>query len=76
MTINSLRDMLHAVPFQPFTIRLADGRSVPVPHPEFVLVTGGGRTAIVASPVDDHFTIVDPLLVTQLEVGDTASAAS
>ncbi len=76
MTINSLRDLIHAVPFQAFTIRLADGRSVEVPHPDFILVTGGGRTAIVASAVDDHFTIVDLLLVTQLEVGQTTSTAS
>jgi hypothetical protein len=74
MTINSLRDMIHAVPFQPFTIRLADGRSVRVPHPDFIAVIGGGRTVFVASPVEDQFTIVDLLLVTQLEVGDTSSS--
>jgi hypothetical protein len=76
MTINSLRDVLHAVPFQPFTIRLADGRSVPVPHPGFVVVTGGVRTAIVASHIEDHFTIIDLLLVTQLDVGNTASSVN
>ena len=69
MTINSLRDMLHNVPFKPFTIRLADGRSIPVPHPDFIAVTGNGRTAFVGSEEEDRFTIIDRLLVPQLQVG-------
>ena len=74
MTTDSLRERIHAVPFRPFTIRLAGGRSVPVPHPNFILVTPAGGTAIIASNADDHFTIVDVLLVTPLEVGDTTSS--
>ena len=73
MTINSLGDVLHAVPFKPFRIHLSDGRSVPVPHPDFITVTGAGRTAIVASETEDHFTIIDLLLVTQLEVSANTS---
>ena len=76
MTINSLRDRLHAVPFQPFAIRTANGRAVQVPHPDFIAVAGGGRTVIVASQTEDHFTVVDLLLVTQLEVGETTSSAN
>ena len=73
MTINSLREVLYAVPFQPFVIRLADGRSVEVPHPDFITVTGGGRTAIVSNQAKESFSIVDLLLVTQLEVGISLS---
>ena len=76
MTINSLRDTIHAVPFKPFTFHLSDGRTVPVPHPDFITVTGAGRTAIVASDTEDHFTIIDLLLVTQIEVGASTSANS
>ena len=76
MTINSFLGVLRAVPFQPFTIRLADGRSVEVPHPDFVTVTGGGRTAVVSSLVDKHYSIIDLLLVTQLEVGAFSAPAS
>jgi hypothetical protein len=75
MTIDSLRDMIHATSYQPFTIRLADDRSVPVPHPDFMAITGGGGTVFVASSVDDHFTIVDSPLIPQLEVGETTSSA-
>ena len=76
MTINSLQETLRAVPFKPFTMHLADGRSVPVPHPDFITVTGAGRTAIVASRTEDRFTIIDLLLVTQLEVGGSLSTNS
>ena len=68
MTINSLREVLDKVPFRPFAIRLADGRSLEVPHPDFITVTGGGRTAIVSSQVEKRYSIVDLLLVTELEV--------
>ena len=74
MTIHSLRDVIDAVPSEPFTTRLADGRSAEAPHPDFILVTGGGRTASRASQFEDHLTTVDLWLVTQLDVGAAASA--
>ena len=75
MTINSLKEMVHAVPFKPFAIRIADGRSVPVPHPDFVAITSGGRTLLIGDASEDHFSIIDLLLVTQLEVGEPPSSA-
>ena len=68
MTINELRNTLNAQPFKAFLLHTADGRSLPVPHPDYLFVTGGGRTVIVNSMVDTSFTIVDLLLVTRLEV--------
>lgn len=67
MTTQQLRDMLQAVPFRAFTIHLADGRHVPVEHPEFVLISPSGRTMIVYLP-DDSFNIIDLLLITDLAV--------
>ena len=74
MTIHELRDTLSAQPFRPFLLHTADGRTLPVPHPDFLFVTGGGRTVIINSTDDESFTIVDLLLVTQLEV--SAAGAS
>ncbi|HSU85971.1 MAG TPA: hypothetical protein VLI42_04495 [Chthoniobacterales bacterium] len=68
MTINEFQNALNAAPFGRFIIHLADGRSIPVVHPDFVLVTGKGRTAIISRPEDDWFAIVDLLLISQLEV--------
>ena len=76
MTIHSLKKMIHAVPFKPFTIRLADGRGVEVPHPDFIGITGGGRTLFVGDETEDEFSIVDLLLVTQLEADISHSANS
>jgi len=68
MTINEFRNALSAAAFRPFIVHLADGRTIPVAHPDFVFFTGRGRTAIISRPGDDWFVIVDLLLMTHLEV--------
>ena len=68
MTINEFRNCLSAAPFRPFVVHLADGQTIPVVHPDFVMVTGQGRTAIICRPEDDWFSIVDLLLISHLEV--------
>ena len=68
MTINEFRNALAAAPFRPFLLHLADGQTIPVVHPDFVLVTGQGRTAIISRPEDDWFAIVDLLFISHLEV--------
>ncbi|HXY60521.1 MAG TPA: hypothetical protein VEH26_02820 [Chthoniobacterales bacterium] len=68
MTIHEFRNVLSAVPFRPFVVHLADGQTIPVVHPDFVLVTGQGRTAIISKPDDDWFAIVDLLLMSHVEV--------
>jgi hypothetical protein len=35
-TMNQVRKAMHAQPFDPFLIRLVDGRTFRVPHPDFV----------------------------------------
>jgi len=51
-------------PFVPFTIALADGRSLAVTHPEAVAV--GRRRVVVVAP-DDSTTIIEPLLIVSLD---------
>jgi hypothetical protein len=67
MTIEQLRTVHHAEPFCPFTIHLADRRKLLVPHRDFLSHSPTGRTIIVHQQ-DDSFSIVDLLLVTELEV--------
>jgi hypothetical protein len=38
MDIEGVREALHKEPFQPFVMRLADGRALTVPHPDFLAV--------------------------------------
>lgn len=60
---------MHAAPFHPFTINVADGRSLHVPHPDFIAIMGNGRTAFVTSPIEQtpSYFIVDVPMITQLE---------
>lgn len=66
MTIEQLRDMHAAKPFRPFNIHFADGRRLTIRHPEFLARSPSGRTAIVYGK-NDHFEVIDLLLVTSLE---------
>jgi hypothetical protein len=67
MTIERFQSVLHQVPFRPFTIRMADGRSFEVPHPDFVAHAPSGRKIILVHP-DDNYSILDLLLMSELEV--------
>jgi hypothetical protein len=67
MTAEQLRAMRDANPFRPFTIHLADGRSLSVPHRDIVSQSPAGRTIIVYGS-DEAFSVVDLYLVTELAV--------
>jgi hypothetical protein len=74
MTIEQLRAAYDAQPFRPFVMHLADGRSVPVGHREFIMTVPSGRTIVVCQP-DDTLNIIDLLLVTDLEVKPAPNGA-
>ena len=64
MDVAGVREALHRQPFEPFAIRLADGRSLPVRHPDFVAV----RTRrIVVVGEDDSTLMIEPLLIVSLD---------
>jgi hypothetical protein len=67
MSSEQLKATLRQQPFQPFTIRLVDGRSFHVPHPEWVIVSPSGRTAIVFEQDDSH-SVLDLMLMNELKV--------
>ena len=71
MTIEQLRTAHLASPFRPFTIRVADGRSFLVRHPEFLSHSPSGRTMIVHHD-DDSYSVLDLLLVTELEFSNSS----
>jgi hypothetical protein len=75
VTIEQLRSVHQATPFRSFTIHLVDGRQISVPHREFLSHSASGRTMIVHHK-DDSFSVIDLLLVTELEVHNGPVAAS
>ena len=68
MTIENVRELIHANPFVPFSLRLADGRTVPVVHADFVSSSPTGRVVHVFHGPEDASSFVDVLLVTALEL--------
>ena len=68
MTSDHLKSFIRAVPFQPFNVRMADERVFHIHHPEFISIFPSNRAAIIHSRDDDTFSVVDILLMTELEV--------
>jgi hypothetical protein len=70
MKRDRLRDAMHAAPFQPFIIHVADGNSARVPHPDFIALLGS-RTEIVTSPSENAkppYRLIDIPMITQFEI--------
>jgi hypothetical protein len=65
VTIEQIKRLYEAQPFQPFVIHLASGREVAVPHREFMWAAPSGRTIFVELP-DESVDIIDLLLVTDV----------
>lgn len=66
MTIEEIKRVHGARPFEPFTMHPADGRKLRVKHPEFMMQIPGGRIVYVATP-DGDVESVDLLMVVSLE---------
>ena len=63
--LEQLRELVHAVPFVPFSIILPNGRSVKVPHPDFIwLHPLDKKTVMVALPTGGARIINVQLIVT------------
>lgn len=72
MHADTLREVLHAQPFQPFTVHTVSGGAYPVDHPDFVWLTRGGRTIYINLPggEGERVRIVDSALIERLETTD------
>jgi hypothetical protein len=75
MTIEQLHTARNSKPFRPFNIRMADGRTFSIPHPDFVSMSPAGRTVVIYHP-DDSASIVDLLLMTELELSPPSNASA
>ena len=64
MDLQGIREALRRQPFEPFSLGLADGRSLAVPHPEMVAV---GKRRIIVVEADDSWSVVEPLMIVSLD---------
>ena len=73
MIATELHKLQQANPFTPYRIRLADGKTIRVQHPDFVAISPTGRMATAYS-ADGEMHIIDIFLVTDLAVEPLAAA--
>jgi hypothetical protein len=74
MNADQLRAAARAIPFRPFSVHMADGRSFHVPHPDFVSMSPKGRTVIIY-PDNDEMSILDVLRMSEIRMAADAPAA-
>ena len=75
MRTETLHEILHTAPFQSFTLCLADGTRVDVPHPDFIAQPQGARIAVVMGQNEStHY--IDIALVTKIEIGPSTPAGT
>ena len=71
-----IRDLLRAVPFQPFVIRMADGREYSIERPDFVLAAASDVPQVTLEDPDGSQHYLSALLVTSIErVGPVAAGS-
>ena len=73
MTATEFQKLQRADPFSPYRIRLADGKTIRVPHPDFVAISPTGRM-VTAYSADGEMHIIDIFLVTSLAIEPPARA--
>lgn len=66
-----IRELLHARPFVPFVIRMADGRDYRIEHPDFVLAAASDVPQITIEEPDGRQHFLSALLVTSVERGSS-----
>ncbi len=75
MKAESLREVVRAQPFRPFSLILANGERLPVPHPEWVWLLPAGRT-IGWSDQDERVKLLDVGLLLGVEMDTPIPAGS
>ena len=76
MHADTIKEVLHVQPFQPFTIHTVSGESYLVDHPDFVSLSRGGRTVIIslAGGEGERIRMLDTALIERLEKNDVHQA--
>jgi hypothetical protein len=62
-----IRQLLHASPFQPFIIRMADGKEYRIEHPDFVLAAASDAPQIAFEEPDGTMRFLSAVLAASVE---------
>jgi hypothetical protein len=75
--LDRVRDALHQQPFRAFELRLVDGRSYIVKHPDFVALPPGDRKRDIVYYDDAGVHLIDLALILEIIMaGDAESVRS
>ena len=58
MTVERIRKLLAAKPFEPFTINLSDGRNFTIAHPDFIAVPPRRGVTVTFYTIDGDFELI------------------
>jgi hypothetical protein len=72
MTTDSLRELLRAMPFVPFRVRLSNGDVHEVVHRDFAMVTKSNL--VVSFPGSDRLAICSILHIASVETGQATAS--
>lgn len=75
MTAETLRELIHKAPFAPFHIRMDNGATHLVRHPDYLFLVPGGHYAVVAED-NNRFHILDIPHISAVTVSETAHGAA
>jgi hypothetical protein len=74
MELFALREAKQRNPFQAFRLRLADGRSFAVHHPDFMSVPEGGRRVLIYGKDEKDCEVIDSVLIISISYGNLPTA--
>ncbi len=75
--IQKLRELMQAHPFHEFFIALADGRRFTISSPDMAWLANGGRGGLhIHVPADDRVVMVNPFLISSVEIASPSFSAS
>ena len=76
MKADDLRKLHGSVPFQPFSLILADGRSFHVPHPDFFSIAPKGTALVLWGDDGGIGSYLDPALIAEVRMDANGGSKS
>ncbi len=67
MDITAIREAMHAQPFRPFSLRLADGRELTIRHPDFIAIAPNEWSVSVYYSDDSRMSVLEPQMIVSVE---------
>lgn len=73
MTSTQIKELLHATPFTPFRVHVAEQKEFEIPHPDFAMLTQNGQTLVVNAKTGDFAHIISVPLISRIETKQAQS---